>query len=158
MQGSSVQVWICKVPIFPPVPPWGSIIVYPKSTALPHPELVTPIFEDLNELYEFLYSLHVFSAKNLKEILSYLEKGEISSKIAKELFDHVWKSDKSPSTLINELGLKQVTDEDLIEKLVEKIIADNPAQVEKAKLNPKILGLMILRIKLITLLIKFFLG
>ena len=80
------------------------------------------------------------SAKNLKEILSYLEKGEISSKIAKELFDHVWKSDKSPSTLINELGLKQVTDEDLIEKLVEKIIADNPAQVEKAKLNPKILG------------------
>ena len=103
-------------------------------------ELVTPIFEDLDELYDFLYSLHVFSAKNLKEILSYLEKGEISSKIAKELFDHVWKSDKSPSTLINELGLKQVTDEDLIEKLVEKIIADNPAQVEKAKLNPKILG------------------
>ena len=42
--------------------------------------------------------------------------------------------------MINELGLKQVTDEDLIEKLVEKIIADNPAQVEKAKLNPKILG------------------
>ena len=30
-------------------------------------ELVTPIFEDLDELYDFLYSLHVFSAKNLKD-------------------------------------------------------------------------------------------
>ena len=29
-------------------------------------ELVTPTFEDIDELYDFLYSLHVFSAKNLK--------------------------------------------------------------------------------------------
>ena len=80
------------------------------------------------------------SSTNLKEILSFLEAGEISSKIAKELFEHVWKTKKSPATLIQELGLKQVTDEDFIEKLVDKIIADNPEQVEKVKQNPKILG------------------
>ena len=80
------------------------------------------------------------SSTNLKEILSFLEAGEISSKIAKELFEHVWKTNKSPAILIKELGLKQVTDEDFIEKLVDKIIADNPEQVEKVKQNPKILG------------------
>ena len=80
------------------------------------------------------------SSSNLKEILSFLENGEISSKIAKELFEHVWITKKTPATLINELGLKQVTDEVFIEKLVDKIITANPQQVEKVKQNPKVLG------------------
>tara|TARA_A100001011_G_C14273573_1_gene828124 strand:+ start:340 stop:1854 length:1515 start_codon:yes stop_codon:yes gene_type:complete len=80
------------------------------------------------------------SSNNLKEILSFLEKEEISSKIAKELFEQVWIKQKSPSILIDELGLKQLTDKDFIEKLVEKIIDENPQQVEKVKENPKVLG------------------
>ena len=80
------------------------------------------------------------SSEYLKEILSLIESGEISSKIAKDLFDSVWTTNKSPLILVDELGLKQVTDQDFIIKLVEKIIKANPNQVDNYKKNPKVLG------------------
>jgi len=80
------------------------------------------------------------SAAHLKEILSYLIKSEISSKMAKELFELVWTTKRSPSELIKEHSMKQVTDQGHIEKLVDEIINENPHQVEKVASNPKILG------------------
>ena len=80
------------------------------------------------------------SATHLKEILSHLIKSEISSKMAKELFELVWTTKRSPSELIKEYSMKQVTDQAHIEKLVEKIINDNPQQVKRVAFNPKILG------------------
>tara|TARA_B100000902_G_scaffold392415_1_gene444782 strand:- start:762 stop:1412 length:651 start_codon:yes stop_codon:yes gene_type:complete len=80
------------------------------------------------------------SSAHLKEILSYLIKSEISSKMAKSLFDLVWTTKKSPSELIDEHGMKQVTDHDHIEKIIDIIIEENPQQVEKVSSNPKIMG------------------
>jgi len=67
-------------------------------------------------------------------------KSEISSKMAKELFELVWTTKRSPSELIKEHSMKQVTDQGHIEKLVDEIINENPHQVEKVASNPKILG------------------
>ena len=80
------------------------------------------------------------SAQYLKEIITYINTGDISSKIAKQLFDLVWEKQNSPSKLIEQFGLRQVTDKASIEAIVQKIISQNPEQVTKAKLNPKLVG------------------
>ena len=80
------------------------------------------------------------SAIHFKEILSPLNEGEISSKMAKELFDLAWTTKKSPIVLIEEHGMKQVSDHGDIEKLIDQIILNNPQQVEKVASNPKVIG------------------
>ena len=64
----------------------------------------------------------------------------ISGKIAKDLFEIVWTEGGEPSEIAQARGMKQVTDLGAIEAAVDQIIAANPAQVEKAKANPKLAG------------------
>ncbi len=64
----------------------------------------------------------------------------ISGKIAKDLFEIVYTEGGDPAQIVEERGMKQVTDTGAIEAALDQIIADNPAQVEKAKVNPKLAG------------------
>ena len=64
----------------------------------------------------------------------------ISSKIGKELFEILYSEGGSAEEIVEAKGMKQVTDTGAIEAAVDQIIADNPAQVEKAKVNPKLAG------------------
>jgi aspartyl-tRNA(Asn)/glutamyl-tRNA(Gln) amidotransferase subunit B len=56
--------------------------------------------------------------------------GTISSKIAKEVFDEMWGTDKSAEDVVADKGLKQVSDTGEIEAMVDKVLADNPKEVE----------------------------
>ena len=80
------------------------------------------------------------SAAQLGGILDLIQKGDISGKIAKDLFEIVYTEGGDPAQIVEEKGMKQVTDTGAIEAAVDQIIADNPAQVEKAKSNPKLAG------------------
>jgi len=80
------------------------------------------------------------SAAQLGGILDLLARDEISGKIAKDLFEIVWTDGGDPARIVEERGMKQVTDTGAIEAAVDEIIAANPAQVEKAKANPKLAG------------------
>ena len=80
------------------------------------------------------------SAAQLGGILDLIAKGDISGKIAKDLFEIVWTDGGDPAQIVEARGMKQVTDTGAIEAAVDQIIADNPAQVEKAKENPKLAG------------------
>ncbi|QMU58095.1 MAG: Asp-tRNA(Asn)/Glu-tRNA(Gln) amidotransferase subunit GatB [Boseongicola sp.] len=80
------------------------------------------------------------SATQLGGIVELITKGDISGKIAKDLFEIVWTTGGDPAEIVEARGMKQVTDTDAIEAAVDQIIADNPAQVEKAKQNPKLAG------------------
>ena len=73
-------------------------------------------------------------------IIDLISKGDISGKIAKEVFEIAYTSGRDPAEIVETEGLKQVTDTGAIEAEVDKIIAENPAQVEKAKVNPKLAG------------------
>jgi len=55
----------------------------------------------------------------------------ISGKIAKQVFEAMWQGEGDADAVIESKGLKQVTDTGAIEKLVDDIIANNPAQVEQ---------------------------
>jgi aspartyl-tRNA(Asn)/glutamyl-tRNA(Gln) amidotransferase subunit B len=79
-------------------------------------------------------------AVQLGGILDLIGSGEISGKMAKDLFDIVWTEGGDPAAIATARGMKQVTDLGAIEAAVDDIIAANPAQVEKAKANPKLAG------------------
>jgi aspartyl-tRNA(Asn)/glutamyl-tRNA(Gln) amidotransferase subunit B len=80
------------------------------------------------------------SAERLGQIVSLITKGDISGKIAKEVFEIAYTSDRDPAEIVETEGMKQVTDTGAIEAAVDQVIADNPDQVEKAKANPKLAG------------------
>ena len=82
------------------------------------------------------------SAAQLGGVLDLIAKGEISGKMAKDLFELLWTSERGadPADVAAKHGMKQVTDTGAIEAAVDEVIAANPAQVEKAKANPKLAG------------------
>ena len=73
------------------------------------------------------------SAGKLSELMDAIKNGEISGKIAKDVLDDMLTSGKTASEIINEKGLKQIDDDDAIEKTVIEVINENPQQVEKYK-------------------------
>ena len=80
------------------------------------------------------------SPDQLGAVIDLITKGDISGKIAKDLFEIVYTEGGDPEQIVQERGMKQVTDTGVIEAAVDQVIADNPAQVEKAKANPKLAG------------------
>ncbi len=79
-------------------------------------------------------------AGQLGGVLDLIASGEISGKMAKDLFEILWTEGGDPAEVAAARGMKQVTDTGAIETAVDEIIAANPAQVEKAKANPKLAG------------------
>ncbi|MBO6790228.1 MAG: Asp-tRNA(Asn)/Glu-tRNA(Gln) amidotransferase subunit GatB [Dinoroseobacter sp.] len=80
------------------------------------------------------------SPAQLAGIIKLIKADAISGKIAKDLFEIVYTEGGDPDAIVEERGMKQVTDTGAIEAAVDEIIAANPAQVEKAKENPKLAG------------------
>jgi aspartyl-tRNA(Asn)/glutamyl-tRNA(Gln) amidotransferase subunit B len=73
-------------------------------------------------------------------LLDLLSRDEISGKIAKDVFEILWTEGGDPATIVEERGLRQVTDTGAIEAAVEAVIAANPGQVEKARAKPSLAG------------------
>ena len=80
------------------------------------------------------------SPAQLGGIIALIKAGDISGKIAKDLFEIVYTEGGDPAEIVTARGMKQVTDLGAIEAAVDEIIAASPAEVEKAKANPKLVG------------------
>jgi aspartyl-tRNA(Asn)/glutamyl-tRNA(Gln) amidotransferase subunit B len=80
------------------------------------------------------------SAPQLSSLIRLIKSDVISGKIAKDVFDRVWQTGKDPEKIVEEEGLKQVTDTGAIEKAVDEVIAANPDKVEQAKEKPALIG------------------
>ncbi|HRY60216.1 MAG TPA: Asp-tRNA(Asn)/Glu-tRNA(Gln) amidotransferase subunit GatB [Patescibacteria group bacterium] len=68
---------------------------------------------------------------NLRDLVLLIEKGDISGKIAKEVFVKMIEGGKSSAQIIEEEGIKQVSDTGELEKIVGDLIAGNQGQVEQ---------------------------
>ncbi len=79
-------------------------------------------------------------AGDLGELTDLITDGTISGKIAKSVFQDMIESGKSPGDIVEEQGLKQISDTGAIEQIITEIVEANPAQVEKARENPKLIG------------------
>lgn len=69
--------------------------------------------------------------KMLYELINLIETGKISSKQAKEVFDKVLKEEKEPSVIVNELGMKQIGDEDSLRPMIVSIIEEHLDLIEE---------------------------
>ncbi len=73
------------------------------------------------------------SPENLSKLINLISDGTISGKIAKTLFVEMSKGDKDPKKIVEEKGLKQQSDPKELEKIIDKVILDNPDNVQKYK-------------------------
>jgi aspartyl-tRNA(Asn)/glutamyl-tRNA(Gln) amidotransferase subunit B len=64
-------------------------------------------------------------------MINLIENGTISGKIAKEVFEDMYRSGKAPRRIIDEKGLVQITDEEALRKTIDEITRANPAQLEQ---------------------------
>jgi aspartyl-tRNA(Asn)/glutamyl-tRNA(Gln) amidotransferase subunit B len=80
------------------------------------------------------------SAGQLGAIIDLIGEKVISGKIAKDLFEIVWREGGDPRAIVETRGMKQVTDTGAIERAIDEIIAANPDKVEQAKAKPTLLG------------------
>jgi aspartyl-tRNA(Asn)/glutamyl-tRNA(Gln) amidotransferase subunit B len=67
----------------------------------------------------------------LADLLALVDKGTISGKIAKTVFEEMWQSGKAPAQIVEEQGLVQVSDTGEIEGIIDGIMAANMGQVEE---------------------------
>ena len=80
------------------------------------------------------------TADQLGAILDMIRAETISGKIAKDLFEIVWNEGGDPEKIVDERGMKQVTDTGAIETAVDEVIAANPDKVEQARAKPTMAG------------------
>ncbi len=80
----------------------------------------------------------------LAGMLNLIDKGTISGKMAKEVFNQIWDSGRSAEEIVKEKGLVQVSDAVEIEQMVDKVLADSPAEVEQYRAGKdKLLGFFV---------------
>ena len=78
------------------------------------------------------------------ELVKLLAEDAISSKQAKQVFSAIMDEDKDPSVIVEERGMKQVSDTGAIEAVVDAIIAANPDEVARYKEgNTKVIGFFV---------------
>ena len=73
------------------------------------------------------------TATQLGQLIARIKDNTISSKIAKDVFTAMWRGEGDADTIIENKGLKQVTDTGAIEAVIEQILTKHPQQVEQYK-------------------------
>lgn len=74
-----------------------------------------------------------FKAEDLGKLVELIDKGTISSKIAKQVLEEMFENPKDPEDIIKEKGWIQISDEGAIKEVVTKILEANPASITDFK-------------------------
>ena len=97
------------------------------------------LFGALNKLGKDIDESPV-SADQLGELIDLISDNTISGRIAKDVFEIMLETGDAPGKIVEDKGLKQVTDTGAIEAIVDEILAANPEKVAEAKEKPKLAG------------------
>jgi len=74
-----------------------------------------------------------FNAAQIAELVELIDKGTISWKIAKDIFEEMLEKGGSPKVIVEAKGLMQISDSSQLEPIIDKVIANNPENVAKYK-------------------------
>ena len=69
--------------------------------------------------------------EGLSSLISRIDDETLSSKMAKTVFEDLWAGEPDVDRIIEHRGLKQVSDSGALERIVDELIANNPAQVDQ---------------------------
>lgn len=78
--------------------------------------------------------------EQLGALIKLISSGVISGKIAKDVFEIMWNESGDPQTIVEDRGLKQITDIGFIENIIDAIIANNAQKVDQVSAKPAMLG------------------
>ncbi|MDI9480053.1 MAG: Asp-tRNA(Asn)/Glu-tRNA(Gln) amidotransferase subunit GatB [Syntrophomonadaceae bacterium] len=71
--------------------------------------------------------------KHLTDMLQMIDKGTISGKMAKVVFEEMFSTGKSPEEIVKEKGMAQISDQDTLQKVIDEAVAANAKVVEDYK-------------------------
>lgn len=91
--------------------------------------ILGPLLRELNARSQHVQDCAMTPAA-LAELVSIVDKGLISAKIANDIFADLMESGAMPEAYVKEKGLVQISDSSALEAAVDKVLADNPAEVE----------------------------
>jgi aspartyl-tRNA(Asn)/glutamyl-tRNA(Gln) amidotransferase subunit B len=84
------------------------------------------------------------SPQALSALLARIGDNTISGKLAKQVFEAMWQGEGDADSIIQAQGLKQITDSGAIEAIIDRIIAENPGQVEQYRAGKeKVMGFFV---------------
>lgn len=91
--------------------------------------IITEIFSKLTE-EEKEEGAIPFEAKRLAELVNLIEDGVINNSIGKKVFAEMWETGKAPETIVEEKGLKQISDDGALKTMAKEVIENNPKPVQ----------------------------
>lgn len=94
--------------------------------------VITNLFGALNKL-EVPVTESPVSAENLGKLLDLISDDTISGRIAKDVFEIMIETGNGPEKIVEEKGLKQITDTSAIETAIDEVIAANPDKVQEIR-------------------------
>ncbi|MBI4114471.1 MAG: Asp-tRNA(Asn)/Glu-tRNA(Gln) amidotransferase subunit GatB [Candidatus Niyogibacteria bacterium] len=101
-----------------------------KKTALNY---ITSDLQGIVKEKELLWGELLLTPENFAELVKMLYAGEISSRVAKDVLLEMIEKNGDPSQIVNEKGLRQVSDAGELDDIIKKIIDQNPATVADVK-------------------------
>ncbi len=108
------------------------LLTFNVSAKLASNWILTNIFSRLNELSIDIENCLLKPSK-LAQLILRIEDKTISNNAAKKVFDEIWDQDKSVDDVIEKLGLKQISNVNEIENILNQVLQDNEAMVEEYK-------------------------
>jgi aspartyl-tRNA(Asn)/glutamyl-tRNA(Gln) amidotransferase subunit B len=101
--------------------------------------VLTELFGALNRTGRELARSPV-TPESLGRLVDLIQDGTISGRIAKDVFAEMFEIGADPADIVENKGLKQISDVGAIERIADEIMAANPDQVRKLQSNPKVFG------------------
>ncbi|SNZ14116.1 Asp-tRNA(Asn)/Glu-tRNA(Gln) amidotransferase subunit GatB [Hydrogenobacter hydrogenophilus] len=115
---------------------------------LPEPKLLANWL--LNDLLGLLNDMQKdieespVSPTQLAKLVRFIKDGTLSSKLAKEVLKHMVETGKDPEIIVEEKGLKQISNEEDIKRIVQDVLQKHPSEVERyIKGEEKLLGFLV---------------
>ncbi len=105
--------------------------------------LLNDLLGNLSEAGQEIESSPV-SPQSLAELVKLIKENVLSSKLAKEVIKDMVLTGKSPAQIVEEKGLKQVSDEGQIKSMIEEVLRENSKEVERFKAGEeKVFGFLV---------------
>jgi aspartyl-tRNA(Asn)/glutamyl-tRNA(Gln) amidotransferase subunit B len=101
--------------------------------------VIGDLFGALNRTGDDIASARV-APERLGKLVGMIQAGNISGRIAKDVFQAMFETGADPAAIVAEQGLAQISDTGALEQIIDELIAANPAQVAGYQKNPKALG------------------
>jgi aspartyl-tRNA(Asn)/glutamyl-tRNA(Gln) amidotransferase subunit B len=101
--------------------------------------VIGELFSVLNKMNKTLEDCPI-RAEDLGELVNLIDDETITGRIAKDVFEIMLETGNNPKTIVDENNMKQVNDLSEIESIIDKIIENNPDQVEALEEKPNLIG------------------